>query len=252
MWTHPQSIGLNHKDLFPELFDSYDWSQFLASLSIEGSANDYLTSADFLYGSKPNSDLSVLFSAVQRLYGEDHVTFGQFLKQDSHLEEIVGISSKSSLKTKLSSLEDEYNNRHGMGRLIKSFYREYLSDEDKEQLRGKFPLPANYKISKAGDVDAQIDLRLDELLAMRGKYSHSATFGALSKGEYPEFIEVAGKTVPITLTFDDFYEMTRKAMVKFWSEKYEECSKNSCEEKSSQLLEEIGQQVDAFNKNKGR
>jgi hypothetical protein len=251
MWLHPDSIGANMVTIFPEIFDSYEFMHFCLALNSESQqrTDDYFASTDFLFGSQARKDLSKLFSAIQRLYGDEHKDFQAYVSE--HANQLINLPDTKTVKTALKQLHDVYNGQYGMARQVKDFYTKYLSDDDKQLLLGKFPLLSTYKPNVSRDVDAQLGLRLDILLRIRHRYNHAATYVPLSNGDQPMYmrIEHNGKLLewPITLTFENFYEVTRKAMAQYWLAEYRECLKNGGKQKIDKRVREIKQENKKLN-----
>jgi hypothetical protein len=88
------------------------------------------------------------------------------------------------------------------------------------------PRPASFRPDRYQDSDGQLRVRVDFLLGRRDEYSHAATYLPLPDAkQVPLHYELRkgdpSSTWLIFLTFDDLYEITRKAMSQLWLEEYE-------------------------------
>jgi hypothetical protein len=229
MYIHPNSIGYNAVDIFPEIFtdNKVDFSHFCVALDIykSGRANDYFSSGSFLFGSKATKDINMLFSAVQRCYGGKYTDFQGHIRSKRIRDKLLGITDSKIMVRVLKEISDEYNAKYGMSRQIHDFYLKHLNDESKKSLNASIVVPAYYYAEFANDQDTAVKQRLSFLLKFRNSYDHSAQYHQLSPtGEQYEYVQVVKGTKEYTflvkLTFDELYEITRRAMSKYWLEEY--------------------------------
>lgn len=229
MYVHPNSTGGNSFELFPEVFDTanIDFGYFCCALGLKDSDRpmDFFMSSDFLYGSQKSKDTSMLFSAVQRLYGYKHKDFAAFLKNKSIRKQLLNISDEATFLAKLGALEEQYNATYGMGQLLTRFYSTWLHEEDKKMLNSKIAFPADYYQQPAKDVDDALKRLLDFLIKIRNGIGHAAMYHPLAmRPPEPEYIQtVKGSreyTILLFLTFEELYSYTRKAMAAYWVAEY--------------------------------
>ncbi len=238
--------------VFPEIFEKYDFAHFCLAISLKSwaRASDYFYSTDFFFGSQKRQDLSKLFSAVQRLNGEGHKDFQDYLRM--HADKLVDLASPKAVKKALENLSADYNAKYGMARQIKDFYVKWLSKKDKELLMSKFSVLVTYRPNTPKDLNSQAQLRLDLLLRIRHKYSHAAEYMPLAIGDQPRYILVDYKgkelTWPIFLTFADLYEITRKAMVRYWLAEYKRSLKNGGKAEVDKRLDNIKKETARLNR----
>ncbi len=236
MYPHPNGVGHNSFEQFPEIFKDggVDFAHFLTALGAIGGPDrpiDFFLSGQFLYASQETRDINMLFSAVQRLYGYKHKDFPSYIKGRRVRNRLLGITDDTTLRRELESIEDEYNEKYGMRRMIHRFYTEHLSDDSKLTLNGKIAVPTYFYATVASDADDGVKQMLDFLLTIRNGHDHAAMYHPLSPtGEQPEYIHVVkgGKeyTFLVYLTFAELHEITRKAMADFWLKEYEKLLTN--------------------------
>jgi hypothetical protein len=230
MYIHPNSIGHNVVEMFPEIFtdNKVDFSHFCVALDIykSGRAGDYFAAGSFLFASKATKDINMLFSSVQRCYGGEYVDFQAHISSKRVRSKLLGITDTKLMSKALKAISDDYNAKYGMNRQIHSFYVKYLKDTSKKSLNSSIAVPAHYYASFAEDKDAQVKQRIDFLLKFRNSYDHFAQYHQLSPtGEQYEHVAVVKGnkeyTFLVKLTFDELYEITRQAMSSYWLEEYE-------------------------------
>lgn len=228
MYIHPNSIGHNAVDMFPEIFtkSKVDFAHFCVALNIykNGRTNDYFSSGSFLFASKATKDINMLFSAVQRCYGGEYIDFQAHISSKHIRNKLLGITEPKLMGKALEAISDDYNAKYGMNRQIRNFYIKYLNDESEKALNGSIAVPAHYYVNFADDQDIAVRHRIDFLLKFRNSYDHFAQYHQLSPtGEQYEHVQVVkGKKYIflVKLTFDQLYEITRQAMASYWLEEY--------------------------------
>jgi|GEM_PF-3272533 hypothetical protein len=229
MYIHPNSIGYNAVDIFPEIFtdNKVDFAHFCVALNIykSGRANDYFSSGSFLFGSKETKDINMLFSAVQGCYGSEYIDFQAYISSKPIRNKLLGITDTKVMGRILKEIRDEYNDKYGMSRQIHDFYLKHLNNESKKTLNNSIAVPAHYYASFANDQDTGVKQRLDFLLMFRNEYDHSAQYHQLSPtGEQYERVRVVKRKEEyiffVKLTFDQLYEITRQAMASYWLKEY--------------------------------
>lgn len=251
MYIHPDSIGHNYVKQFPEIFEKYKPIRFLLS---GDRMSDFFESSSFLFGSQRTRSISMIFSSVQRLYGDKHKPFIEFLKdkKNSRYLELVGVESAKDLLNRLERLWKEYNNTYGMRKAIHKFYTKWLSDKEKKIITSKMALQANYKPTKRKNLNNSLKLRLDILIEWRNKQGHAAKQTSFSDGQRYFHYEVNrdGKNFKLLsrLTFKEFYELTRKAMACFWIKEYEEYLSEGGAKTIDKLVDEVTKQCEELNR----
>lgn len=224
-YIHPNSLNHNSFTFFPEIFENagVDFRLFLTALGHRGvmKPNDYFSASEFLAGSLKTRDINMLFSAVQRLYGYEHKDFSTYLKKKSIRRELLNIEDDDVLLAKVEQLEGRYNNQYGMGQLLLKFYDIWLDDAGKNTLLSKIPLPASFYTVAAPNTTVALKRRLDFLIKIRNGIDHAAVYHPLAvRPPEPEYIHVMkdGKehTFLLFLTFQELYDITKKAMAAFW------------------------------------
>lgn len=231
MYIHPNSVGFNGYESMPELFQDHgiDFMHFCTALGFQNSyrPSDYFLSGGIMFASLGTKDMNLLFSGVQRLNGYEHKDFQDYLKSKAVRKELLNIPLDADLSIKLDELTTKYNTEYSMSRQINNFYRDYLNDEDKQLLLGKISIPASYYANFSSDTNANIKYRIDFLLKIRNGLDHAATYHPLSFGggqpEHIRFMKGSKEfTFLVWLTFEELYEITRKATANYWLEQYHE------------------------------
>jgi hypothetical protein len=250
MFIHPASEGHNPVQQYPEIFEKYEFLRF----HFPGDRMmDFFDSSSFLYGSQLNQDLNMLFSAIQRLYPEKFEDFQSYLKKKAIYQQLILIPDAKGAKEKINAICEEYNSRFGMRKRIQDFFLKYVSDEDKAKINSKVFKPASYKPKRGLTRDDGFGFVIDILLTQRNSLDHEAIYIPFYNPEYPyqDRIKIKEGTNVIEftskLTFQDFYEATRKATAKFWLEEYETYLENGGKETIDTLVEEIEQQLKSMN-----
>lgn len=224
-YVHPNSLDHNSFMFFPEIFEDagIDFRLFLTALGYRGvmKPNDYFSASEFLAGSLKTRDINMLFSAVQRLYGYEHKDFSAYIKKKAIRQELLSIKDDNTLLAKIEQLEEQYNNRYGMGQLLLKFYDTWLDDAGKKTLLSKIPLPTSFYATLAPNITAALKRRIDFLIKIRNGIDHAAVYHPLAvHPPEPEYIYVmkGGKeyTFLLFLTFQELYDITRKAMAAYW------------------------------------
>lgn len=224
-YIHPNSLDHNSYEFFPEIFQDagIDFRLFLTALSYREAMkpNDYFSAAEFLAGSLKTRDINMLFSAVQRLYSYKHKDFATYIKKKSIRRELLNISHSDTLLEKINRLEEDFNNKHGMSRLLLKFYDTWPDEAGKRLITSKICIPSDYYAKPSADTTTAIKRRLDFLIKIRNGIDHAAIYHPLAMHPpQPEYIYVmkGGKeyTFLLYLTFEQLYDVTRKAMAAFW------------------------------------
>lgn len=216
--------------------------------------SDFFESTQFLDASRRTKDISKIFSAVQRAVQQgDYKSFQDFLKGKDAKARLVDASTPDAVAKTLDELTEEYNDKYGMGRQVRGFYKDYLDDAGRKVLLGKLPRPASFKPNQHQDKDGQLRVRVDFLLGQRDDYSHAATYVPLpDASRIPLHYELTkgdpSSTWLIYLTFDDLYEITRKAMAQLWLKEYEAYWDNGGKEIIEKVVAEVQAQCDELNK----
>jgi hypothetical protein len=120
-------------------------------------------------------------------------------------------------------------------------------------LGNKLSRPASFKPGQHQDRDGQIRVRVDFLLGLRDELSHAATYLPLPEADrVPLHYELhkgdPSSTWLIFLTFDELYEITRKAMVQLWLQEYETYWKDGGKEVIERVVAGVQAQCDELNK----
>jgi hypothetical protein len=132
-----------------------------------------------------------------------------------------------------------------MSRTIQSFYIDFLESSDRVLLNSRIFLPPKLVKGNPQDDDDQIQIRsrLNLLLDFRNGFVHAATYTPFSDGSRLVPHQKGSQTWLMKLSFDEFYEMTRKALAKFWLQEYENYLKSGgsaeIEKRVKQLLSEL-------------
>ena len=225
MYIHPNSLDHNSYQFFPEIFESagIDYRLFLTALGFREpmKPNDFFSASEFLAGSLKTYDINMLFSAVQRLYGYKHVDFSAYIKKRSVRPELLNIQDSAVLLAKIEQLEEAYNDKYGMARLLLKFYDTLLEEADKVTIISKIAIPSDYYVTFATDTTVALKQRLDFLIKIRNGIDHAAVYHPLAmRPPEPEYIHVmkGGKeyTFLLFLTFQELYDITKKAMAAYW------------------------------------
>jgi hypothetical protein len=250
MFIHPDSVGHNPAQQYPEIFEKYEFIRF--HLSGERMM-DFYDSSSFLYGSQAKQDINMIFSAVQRLSPETFEDFQSYLKKKSTYQQLVGITEVKEMQEKIKTICNEYNTRFGMRRKIIAFYQKYVSDDDKALINSKIFKPVSYKPSRGRTREDGFEFVIDLLLRLRNDLDHQARYTPFAHPDRPfshQFkIREGDKLIEITtnLTFQDFYEVTRKAVAKFWLEEYEQYLANGGKELIDAMVKEVTEQCRRLN-----
>jgi len=243
MYIHPDSTEHNFVSQFPEIFEKYEPIKF--QFKKPDRFNDFLHSSSFLFGSRSNQDIGMIFSAVQRSYQTDYVNFESYIKDKNTRPKLLRIWRDSALHKKLDKIIDEYYEKFGMSRTIQSFYIDFLESSDRVLLNSRIFLPPKLVKGNPQDDDDQIQIRsrLNLLLDFRNGFVHAATYTPFSDGSRLVPHQKGSQTWLMKLSFDEFYEMTRKALAKFWLQEYENYLKSGgsaeIEKRVKQLLSEL-------------
>lgn len=241
MYIHPDSTEHNFVSQFPEIFEKYKPIEF--QFKKPNRFDDFLHSSSFLFGSQNNHDISMVFSAVQRSYPVDYVNFESYIQQKDVRSKLLRVWRDSILHKKLDQVIKEYYEKFGMARSITSFYLIFLEASDRGILKSKIFLPPQLVKGNPQDDDDQIKSRLNLLLDFRHGFVHTATYTPFSDGSRLVPYQKGGRTWFMKLSFDEFYEMTRKALAKFWLQEYENYLQNGgsveIEKRVKQLLGEL-------------
>lgn len=128
MWIHPNSIGHNFVIQFPEIFTKYEPIRFQLQ---GGRMADFFESASFLFGSRVNNDINMVFSTVQRLLGSKYEDFQSYIKNPKIYKQLLDVNNTKDLRKIIDNICEDYNSEFGMNRKIKDFYKKHLTDEDK-------------------------------------------------------------------------------------------------------------------------
>lgn len=251
MWVHPDATERNITAQFPEIFDKYDFLYF--SLP-DGRMSNFFDCTQFLDASRKTKDLGKLFSAVQRAIQQgEYKSLQTFLKGSGAKAKLAAAATPDAVATVLDELIEEYNDKYGMGRQVRGFYQKYLDDESYKVLGNKLPRPASFKPGQYQDRNGQIRVRVDFLLRLRDELSHAATYLPLPEANrVPLHYELRkgdpSSTWLIFLTFDELYEITRKAMAQLWLNEYEDFWNSGGEEIIKKVVTDVQAQCDELNK----
>ena len=233
---------------FPEIFERYKPTQFLLP---NKQMSDFFDSSAFLFGSLETQNISMIFSAIQRLYGNNYISFKEFIekKESKKYQTLFCLDSYEKLQNTLDNLDKDYNEKYGMRRVMCKFYCEWLNDKNKHMIIGKMVLPSNYKSKKRNTLDGNLEVRLGLLLEWRDKYSHQAKKIPFSNDKRYSTYKIDDKNELMSkLTFEEFYKITRKAMASFWLSEYKTYVKSGGKEITDKLIKRITKQVDELNK----
>ena len=251
MWIHPNSIGHNFVIQFPEIFTKYEPIRF----QLQGDRMaDFFESASFLFGSKTNNDINMVFSAVQRLLGSKYEDFQSYIKNPKIYKQLLDVNNTKDLRKIINNICEDYNSKFGMNRKIKDFYKKYLTNEEKQSINSKLYKPASYKPERGLTTEDGFEMSLDVLLYKRNKLDHSAQYIPFHNSQAIDFTRIkikdGNKEVEwfSKLTFEDFYEITRKAVSKFWLEEYETYLNNGGKELIDKLVDEVTKRCEELNK----
>lgn len=235
MYIHPNSLGYNAVEFFPEIFKEggVDFEHYCTALAVSNyeRPTDYFLSSDFLFGSLKSKDTSMLFSAVQRLNGYKHVDFQKYVSDKKVRDRLLDISDTKIMRQVLDEIKEEYNTKYGMRRIILKFYLENLNDEGKKTLISGISIPAYFYTNFSNDEKTAITQRIDFLLKIRNGQDHAAMYHPLAMNPpQPEYIVVKKGnkeyTFLVKLTFEEFHELTRQAMTNFWLKEYKSILSN--------------------------
>lgn len=246
MYIHPDSTEHNFVSQFPEIFEKYEPIKF--QFKKPDRFNDFLHSSSFLFGSRSNQDISMVFSAVQRSYPLDYVNFESYIQQKDVRPRLLRIWRDSTLRKKLGQIIDEYYEKFGMARSITSFYLIFLEASDRELLKSRIFLPPQLVKGNPQDDNDQIKSRLSLLLDFRNGFVHTATYTPFSDGNRLVPHQKGNQTWFMKLSFDEFYEMTRKALAKFWLQEYENYLKNGGSAEIEKRVKPLLSELEELNK----
>jgi len=251
MFSHPNSVGHDFVKQFPEIFKKYKPLYFM--LPGQQMA-DFLNSSSFLFASKGAKDINLVFSAIQRAYGDSHKSFIDYLKERSskRYQKLLCVRKKHLFFKNLDELWSAYNDQYGMRKTIYKFYSKNLTNKDKRVITSKMALQSSYKKKSRYNLDDRLKIRLEILVGWRDKLDHKAEYIPFSNGrrhfEYEINLNNKSYTLLSKLTFQEFYELTRKAMARFWKSKYKSYLRSGGKEKIEQLVDEILRQTKELNK----
>ncbi len=250
MWVHPDATERNITAQFPEVFDKHEFLYF--SLP-DGRMSNFFDSTQFLDASRKTKDLSKLFSAVQCAVQQGkHKSLQDFLKSNDAKTRLAAASTTDTVAIVLDELIEEYNDKYGMGRQVRGFYQDHLDDDGRSVLLNKIPRPASFKPTQHQDRNGQVRVRVDFLLGLRDELSHAAKYLPLpDASQVPLHHELhrgdPSSTWLIYLTFDDLYEITRKAMAQLWLQEYESYWNNGGKEIIGMVVAEVQARCDELN-----
>ncbi len=242
MWVHPDVAERNITAQFPEIFDKHDLLYFDLPGGRRSNFND---SAQFLDASRKTKDLNKLFSAVQRAMQQgEYKSLESYLKSSNAKAKLAAANTPDAINTVLNELVEEYNSKYGMGRQVRGFYQQYLDGEGSRTLRSKLPRPSRFKPNQCTDEAGQIRVRVDFLLGLRDELSHAAQYLPLPEAnQVPLHYELIKgdplSTWLIFITFDELYEITRRAMAKLWLIEYETYWNNGGEQIIKSVVAEV-------------
>lgn len=250
MWTHPDAVERNITVQFPEIFEKHDFLYF----SLPGNRmSDFFESAQFLDASRPTKDIGKVFSAVQRAVQEGAYKNPQdFLNSKDARTRLAGATKPETVGDTLRQLFDEYNDKYGMGRQVQGFYKENLDEAEKKVFLGKLCCPAYHRAETRRDLDGKLRVRIDFLLRWRNDLSHAAIYRPLPDANRVPLQHETRSGDPrsiwmIYLTFEDLYELTRKAMARLWLREYETYWANGGKEVIERVVAEVKAQCDELN-----
>lgn len=251
MWPHPDRKDIDITAQFPELFQKHDLKYFDLP---NGRMTDYLYASNYLDASRKAKDVGKIFSAVQRAMKQgEHKSLETYLKGSENAQKLANANNVSGVRKVLDEITEAYNDKYGMMRQIRGFYTQYLDDEGKKTLLGKIPRPASYRPGQYYDSDGSIRVRVDFLIEeLRNPDAHAATYRPLPTQENaPLYIE-REKGNPrsawhLWLTFEEFYELTRRAMAQLWLEEYETYWNSGGKEIIERVVAEVQAQCDELN-----
>lgn len=253
MWLHPDTQEKSIVEHFPEIFEKHDFLYF----SLPGDRmSNFFASANFLDGSRRGKNMADLFSAVQSACTkQEYKSYQSYIKGKSQLEKLAAATTPDEVKVLLDTLDDEYNDAYGMARQIRTFYQTYLDANGKSTLLNKIPRPGGYKPTQYQDDDGQIRVRVDLLLDLRDRRSHAASYIPLPTPEQVPYWFERETGNPrsvwlISLTFDELYEITRKALAQLWLQEYEAYWNNGGKQVIEKLVAEVQAQCNALNAKK--
>lgn len=252
MWPHPDSIELNITTLFPEIFDKHDFLYF----QLPGNRmSDFFASTNYLDASRKSKDVGKVFSAVQRAMQRDkYLSLQNFLKGKKNLEKLARAATATDVDIALDALFEVYEQKYGMARHIRTFYQRYIDEDGRQKLSRGMPRPASYKRGQYNDADGEVRVRIDFLVEhLRNPDTHAATYKPLPLDPVTAPLSIewgAGNPRPIWiiyLTFDDFYELTRRAMARLWLQEYEDYWAKGGEQTIKKLIAEVKAKCDELN-----
>jgi hypothetical protein len=250
MWVHPNAVERNITTQFPEIFKKHEFLYF----SLSGNRmSDFFESAQFLDASRATKDISKVFSAVQRAVQEGEYKGPQdFLAGREARAKLADANTPNAVKDVLTALFEDYNNKYGMSRQVRSFYRDNLDEPGKRVFLSKLCCPAHYRLEARKDLDGKLRVRIDFLLGWRNGVSHAATYIPLPDAnhvplQYEMYRGDPSSTWLIYLTFEDLYELTRKAMAQLWLREYETYWVSGGKETIERVVAEVKARCDELN-----
>jgi len=253
MWVHPDATERDITAQFPEIFNKHDFLYFNLP---NGRITNFFGSAQFLDASRKTKDLGKIFSAVQRAMQQgDHKSPFSFLKSRDAKARLVAANTPDDVVKVLDELDEEYNDKYGMNQQVRGFYQKYLDEDGYKILGNKLPRPGTFKSGQYEDRDGQIRVRVDLLLTLRNELSHAATYLPLPEADRVPLHHELSRGDPssvwlIFLTFEDLYEVTRKAMAQLWLEEYETYWNSGGKEIIEKVVAEVQARCDELNKKK--
>lgn len=251
MYIHPDSVQHNYVKQFPEIFRKYKPVRFLLPAT---RMSDFFDSSSFFFGSQRTRNISMVFSAVQRLYGDKHVPFIEFLKdsENKRYQKLLSAKSDSNLMSRLDELWEEYNDTYGMRKTIHKFYSRWLANKEKKVITSKMALQASYKPTRRKSLDDSLKLRLDILIDWRNKLDHAAKHTPFSDSQRHFHYEIkqGNKAYKLLskLTFKEFYELTRQAIARYWLKEYKDYLSKGGTKTIDKLVNEITKQCEELNR----
>jgi hypothetical protein len=251
MWNHPDATEKNIIDQFPEIFGKHDLLYF----NLPGDRmSDFFVSANRLDASRKTKDLSDLFSAVQRMSKKaEYKDPFRFLMGDEQTAKLAAATSPEEVHTILTELADDYHDKYGMRRQVNGFYRDHLDETGRRTLLTKLPRPGSHKPGKHQDKDGELRVRVDFLLSLRDQHSHDGSYLPLpDANQIPLWHETVrgdpSSVWLISLTFEELYEITRKAATHLWNEEYEHYWADGGKELTERMVAEVQARCDELNR----
>ncbi|MFZ2555592.1 MAG: hypothetical protein WAZ27_01840 [Minisyncoccia bacterium] len=242
MYLHPNSYDHNFVEQFPEIFPKYEVLRF--QLKTLARMSDFHYSSSFLFGSQTTQDIGMVTSAIERACHPQHQSFEDYIRTNNALSKLTRFwFTKSSLRSKLEEIIEDYREAHGQKRNVVRFYLEYLDDAGKKQLVSHIALPPQLIEGDPQSENDQLKSRLNLLLDFRHGLAHKAEYIPLSDGTKLMPHEKRSHTWFVKLSFSQFYEVSRRALANFWLKEYEEYLADGgaaiIDERMKRLLAEI-------------